>query len=42
MLRMFGFDDERSGLADEYALKSFKRYFGYALVNEVWHIQTIL
>ena len=41
-LRMFGSDDERSDLADVYTVKSFERYFVYAVVNEVWHIKSIL
>ena len=41
-LRMFGSDDERSGLAGVYTVKSSERYFGYAVVNEVWHIELIL
>ena len=41
-LRMFGSDDEHSGLAGLYTVKSSKRYFGNAVVNEVWHIESIL
>ena len=41
-LRMFGSDDECSGPAGVYTVKSSKRYFGYAVVNEVWHIESIL
>ena len=37
MLRMFG-SDECSGHAGVYTVKSSERYFGYAVVNEVWHI----
>ena len=37
-LRMFGSDDEHSGLAGVYTVKSSERYFGFAVVNEVWHI----
>ena len=41
-LRMFGSDDECSGLASVYTIKSSERYFGYAVVNEVWHIVNFL
>ena len=41
-LRMFGSDDERSGLAGVYTVKSSERYFGYTVINEVWHIESIL
>ena len=37
-LGMFGSDDELSGLS----VKSSERYFRYAVVNEVWHIESIL
>ena len=37
-MTVFGSDDERSGLAGLYTVKSSERYFGYAVVNEVWHI----
>ena len=42
ILRMFRSDDECSGLAGVYTVKSSERYFGYAVVNEVWHIESIL
>ena len=42
MLRMFESDDERSGLAGIYTVKSSERYFGYAVINEVWYIEPIL
>ena len=42
MLRMFGSDDGRSGLAGVYIVKSSERYFGYAVVNKVWHTESIL
>ena len=42
LLRMFGSDDECSGLASVYTVKSSERYFGYEVVNEVWHIESIL
>ena len=35
VLRIFGSDDEHSGLAGEYTLNSFDKYFGYAVVNAV-------
>ena len=41
-LRMFESDVERRGLAGVYTVKSSERYFGYAVVNEVWHIESIL
>ena len=41
-LRMKGTDDERSGFSGVYTVKSSKRYFGNAVVNEVWHIESIL
>ena len=37
MLRIFGSNDERSGLAGVYKFNSSDRYFGYAVVNAVWH-----
>ena len=37
MLRMFGSDNECSGLAGVYTFKSSDRYFGYAAVIAVWH-----
>ena len=42
MLRIFGYNDERSGLALIYTLNSSDRYFGYAVVNAVWHRESIL
>ena len=41
MLRMFGSDSECSGLAGVYTFKSSDRYFGYAVVNAVWHKEPI-
>ena len=35
MLRIFGSDNECSGLAGVYTFKSSDRYFGYAVVNAV-------
>ena len=37
---MFGSDDECSGFAGVYTVKSFKRCFGYAVVTEVYGIQS--
>ena len=42
MLRIFGSNDERSGLAGVYTFKSSDRYFGYAVVNALWHRESIL
>ena len=42
MLRIFGSNDERSGLAGFYTFNSSDRYFGYAVVNAVWHRESIL
>ena len=42
MLRMFGSNDERSGLAGVYTFNSSDRYFGYAVVSAVWHRELIL
>ena len=42
MLRIFGSDDERSGLAGVYTFKSSDRYFGYAIVHAVGHRESIL
>ena len=42
MLRIFGSNDERSGRAGVYTLNSSDRYFGYAVVNAVWHRQSTL
>ena len=33
MLRIFGSNDERSGLAGVYTFKNSDRYFGYAVVS---------
>ena len=41
-LRIFGSDDERSGHAGVYTFNSSDRYFGYAVVNAVWHRESIL
>ena len=41
-LKIFGFNNECSGLAGVYTFKSFDRYFGYAVVNAVWHRESIL
>ena len=35
MLRIFGSNDERSGLAGVYTFNNSDRYFGYTLVNVV-------
>ena len=37
MLRIFGSNDERSGLTGVYTFNSSDRYFGYAVVSAVWH-----
>ena len=37
MLRIFGSDDQRSGLTGVYTFKSSDRYLGYAVVKAVWH-----
>ena len=42
MLRIFGSNDERSGLAGVYTFNSSDRYFGYAVVHAVWHRESIL
>ena len=42
MLRIFGSNDERSGLAGVYTFNSSDRYFGYAVVNAVRHRESIL
>ena len=42
MLRIFASNDERSGLAGVYTFNSSDRYFGYAVVNAVWHRKSIL
>ena len=41
-LRIFVSDDECSGLAGVHTVKSSERYYGYAVVNEVSHIESIL
>ena len=42
MLRTFGSNDERNGPAGVYTFNSSDRYFGYAVVNAVWHRESIL
>ena len=42
MLSIFESNDEHSGLAGVYTFKSSDRYFGYAVVNAVWHTESIL
>ena len=46
MLKIFGSNDERSGLAGVYTFNSSDRYFGYAVVNAVvnavWHRVNLL
>ena len=42
MLRRFGSDDERNGLAGVCTFKSSDRYFEYAVVNAVWHRESVL
>ena len=42
MLRIFGSNDERSGLAGVYTFNSSDRYFGYAVVNTVWDRESVL
>ena len=42
MLRIFGSNDEHSGLAGVYTFNSSDRYFGYAVVSAVWHKESIL
>ena len=41
MLRIFGSDNKRSGLAGVYTFNSSDIYFGYAVVDAVWHIVTL-
>ena len=41
MLMMFSSDNECSGLAGVYTVKSSERYFGYSVVNEVFYIEAI-
>ena len=40
MVRIFGSNDERSGLAGVYTFNNSDRYFGYAVINAVWHSQS--
>ena len=42
MLRIFGSNDEHSGLAGVHTFNSSDIYFGYAVVNAVWHRESIL
>ena len=42
MLKIFGSNDERSGLAGVYTFNSSDRYFGYTVVSAVWHRGSIL
>ena len=42
MVSMLGSDVDISGLAGVYTFKSSDRYFGYAVVNAVWHKDSIL
>ena len=42
MMRIFGSNDESSGLAGVYTFNISDRYFGYAVVNAVWHRESIL
>ena len=42
IVNMFGSDDDLSGLVGVYTFKSCDRYFGYAVVNAVWHKESIL
>ena len=42
MVNTFGSDDDLSGHAGVYTFKSSDRYFGYAVVNAVWHKESIL
>ena len=42
MLRIFGSNDECSGLAGVYTFNSSDIYFGYAVVNAEWHRESIL
>ena len=41
MMGIFGSDDERNGLAGVYTFKSSDRHFEYAVVNAVWHRESI-
>ena len=42
MLRIFGSNDERSGLAGVYTFNSSDRYFEYAVVKIVRHREAIV
>ena len=42
LLKIFGSNDERNGLAGVYIFNSSDRYFGYAVVSAVWHRVSIL
>ena len=42
MVSMFGTDDDLSSLAGVHTFNSSDRYFGYAVVNAVWHRESIL
>ena len=41
MINMFGSDDDLRGRAGVYTFKSSDRYFGYAVVNAVWHRESV-
>ena len=41
-LGIFEYDNERSDHDGVYTLNSSDRYFGYAVVNAVWHKESIL
>ena len=41
-LRIFGSNDERRGLAGVYTFNSSDKYFEYAVVNAMWHRESIL
>ena len=41
MVSMFGSDVDISDLAGVYTFKSSDRYLGYAVVNAVWHKESI-
>ena len=42
MVNMFASDDDLSGHAGVYTFKSSDIYFGYAVVNAVWHKESTL
>ena len=42
IVNMFGSDGDLSGRAGVYTFKSSDRYFGYVVVNAVWHRESIL